>query len=459
MLEKQTVKRLKNDLAVKSADKLLTILSAPQTQTGVNIQGKNTAKKSADRGRGERQKNQQPRNIIELLSQKKLSKLAKSTLKSYNLIKKQYFWRGNLAIPPQNFIENVVSIFKNETDIPLEIPFFLSLNFVAAELLRLNVSIDFSDQTIKSDIWTVILAESGSSKTFATNVFEKAIEPKNLFDSGIQSAAKFIEELQKNNNGFWIRDEFAQLLKAMKTQSYLEEMPDYLLKAYDNQTISRKTLKNEIIVKDPALVFFGMNVYSTYLLNISAEELLDGSAQRFNYVIAEPDPARPDLSVPLYPFKLLKNTVKKSWKKLKFPMQNKKYILGTEAIKAFEEFFHNYCSAEAAKIPGSFLRRTLFKSLKYALIYHILLGKTNRKEIDADDISWGMRVILIHISDTKKLLENYGFSDLEKIIQKVENLKKKFAAQGKQLKTRDVIANIREIRTVHEANAILEISK
>ncbi len=450
----QAIVEVDDDILIKSADALLTVLSAPQTQSGVRVKDNFT---TADRGVIESIKKPQNRNFIEFLSKKNLSKDAKSTIKAYNLIKNTLNWRGNPAIPPANFLENITAVFKNETDIPLELPFFAGINFIAAHLLFLNVCIDFSGQIIKPDIWTIALAESGSAKTFAFNIFEKAIDIKNILDTGIQSSAKFIEELQKNNNAFWIRDEFAQLLKAMKTQSYLEELKDYLLKSYDNKTISRKTLKHEIIVENPALVLFGLSVYSTFLQNVSLEDMLDGFAQRPSYVIAKNDPERPELSVALYPFNLLRDTVKKSWKKIKFPAKNKKYILGQAAVRAFEDSFYAYAGTEYSKIPASFLRRTLFKSIKYALIYHIVLGKTKYKEIDAEDISWAMRLITLHISDTKEILENYGLSDLEKTIQKVENLKRKFAEAGKIIKARDIIANVKEIKNVNEAKAILEL--
>lgn len=453
-MERHIEVKAEDDFKAKTADSLLTVLSAPQQQAGVDVQGNITV---ADVRGHKRVKRQQTRSIIELLSHKTVSKDAKSTLKAYNLIKNQSNWRGNMAIPPASFLEAATAVFKNETDIALELPLFSALNFTAAHLLHLNAGIDFSNQIIKSDIWTIILAESGSAKTFANTVFEKAIDIKNFFDSGIQSAAKFIEEFQRHNNGFWIRDEFAQLLKAMKTQPYLEELKEYLLKIYDNKTIMRKTLNREVIVENPALVLLGLNVYSTYLTNVSLEDILDGFAQRFNYVIAQPDPERPDLSVALYPFKVLKDTIRKSWKKINFPRQDKKYILGPGATKSFEESFYNYASIEASKLPASFLRRTLFKSLKYALIYHVILGKGNKKEIDTEDISWAMRIVLLHISDIKDILKNYGFSELEKTIQKVENLKKKLALQGKPMKTRDIISNVKEIRSVPEAKAILKI--
>ena len=274
--------------------------------------------------------------FLDLLSKNSLSKETKDTLKSYFLLQNPQNWRGIVGIPAGSFLEIVTEVFRKKTDIPLELPFFGGISFIAAELLNLNVSVNFSGQIVKPDIWTIILAESGSSKTFSINVFEEAINIKNILDTGIQSAAKFIDEMQRRNNGFWIRDEFAQLLKAMKNQPYIEELKEYLLKIYDNKTIMRKTSKHEIVVEKPALVMLGLNVYSTYLINVSLEDILDGFAQRLNVVIAKEDPEHPDLSVALYPYGLLKDTVKKSWNKLKFPKENKEYILGKEAVKAFE---------------------------------------------------------------------------------------------------------------------------
>ena len=323
--------KIEENILLKNADSLLTSFSALQSHINTDVEDNlHTAEISLIKA----YKKRQSRNFIDFLSKKTAKNGGKNdknevkdTIKALIFAKNAINWRGNLAIPPASFFEDIISVFRNETDIPLELPFFASVNFIAARLLNLNVIIDFSGQNIKSDIWTIILAESGSAKTFAFNIFEKALDVENILDTGIQSSAKFIEELQNNNNAIWIRDEFAQLLKAMKTQSYLEELKDYLLKIYDNKTISRKTLKREIIVENPALVLFGLSVYSTFLQNVSLEDMLDGFAQRFSYVVAKTDTERPELSVALYPFGLLKNTVRNAWKKLRFPKNNKKYIL------------------------------------------------------------------------------------------------------------------------------------
>ena len=439
---------------VKSADRLLTTLSAPQTLSVVSVAVKN---KTADKGGSLSLKKPANADITSLVYSGKLSESAKAQLKSLILLNKKCNFRGDIAIPPFSFIENVVNVFKNKTDIPLEMPLIIGINYVAAELLKLNVNINFKEQYIKPDIWTILLARSGDGKTYTHNIFEKAIKLENIFDSGVQSAAKFIESVSENNHSIFFKDEIGQLLKALKNQSYMEEEKEYLLKIYDNKTIMRKTKDYEITVDDPALIILGMNAYDSFLTNVSSEDIVDGFAARFNYIIAKQDDSRPPLSVPLYPTGTLIKTVKNSWKKLKFPKDNTAYTLNKKAEKAFIDSFKNYANLENNNIPSAFLRRTLYKSLKYALIYHIILGKSKINEIDGEDVGWAMRLIFMHIEDIKELLEEYGFSKLENTVQKIESLKKKFKESGKVLKVRDIVSNIREIRTVNEARNILDI--
>ena len=133
---------------VKSADRLLTTLSAPQTLSVVSVAVKN---KTADKGGSLSLKKPANADITSLVYSGKLSESAKSQLKSLILLKKKCNFRGDIAIPPFSFIENVVNVFKNKTDIPLEMPLIIGINYVAAELLKLNVNINFKEQYIKPE--------------------------------------------------------------------------------------------------------------------------------------------------------------------------------------------------------------------------------------------------------------------------------------------------------------------
>ncbi len=466
MVEKSTQGQagieIEHNFSLKSADGLLTPLSAPQIQARVSVMDNFL---NADKGgamsekRGKKDGNN--RNLLNIVFDKTMSKTAKNDLKSLISFKNDINFRLFYVIPGGSFfIENSVNAFKKFTDIPLEIPFAIGMHFLAAYLLDLNVKINFEGQIVRSDIWSIVLADSGGGKSYTESRYDSAIEIKNKLSTGIQSAAKFIEELAKTPHTAWIRDEVGQFIKAIKTQSYLEELKDYLLIAATNGTIARTTKKDgEIAIKDPAIAFLGLNVFDTFVKNIDGDDIVDGFAQRFNYIIAKFDAGRPPLSVSLYKTSEIEKVIKDAWKKMPKPRKDKTYKLSPEAIQAFDTAFSLFAGNDEIRnnIPASFSRRILFKAVKYALIYHIVLGKADKAHIDEEDISYAMRLISVNFSDTKALLEYYGLSDLERTIRKVETLKRKLQASGKPIKPRDVISNVREIKNVQEAKAILEL--
>ncbi len=384
-------------------------------------------------------------------------KLVNSYLKGLIFFKNSLNSRIFSVIPPKAlFLEDSIIAFRDLTDIPLEIPLFVSIHLLSAYLLKLNVSIEFKNQVIKSDAWGIILATSGAAKSYTESRFENSMNIDNILNSGVVSAAAFVEELSKNNNSIWIKDEFAQLLKAMKNQPYMQELKEYLLKIYDNKTISRTTKKQgETIIENPAITILGLNVYESFLKNIDAEDLIDGFAQRFNYTIAKPDSDRPPLSVPIYDTGKIEKIIMRAWNKTPKPEENKIYYISKAAEKTFINSFLKLSGAN--DVPASFSRRILYKSLKYALIYHIILGKADKTKIDDTDIAWAVRLISIHIEDVKTMLREYSFSELEKKVARIEELKKEFAKIGRILKPRDIIRHLNSIKTVSEATAILNI--
>jgi len=457
-LQNQTAVKVKSSYLGKSADWLLTPLSAPEMLTDVSVAG---TKRNADRGVvgavfGNKL-NQQDRILIDILSKNDPKKSIKTALKFLLLEKNLPVWRENMAIPPTSLLEKVCELF-SKTDIPYELPIFTALSFLSGKLLSDDIKINMDGRIIRTDNWFILLAASGGGKTYAADVFQEAIKLDNIMAKGIVSAAAFVDELEKKNNGIWIKEEIAQVLKAMKTQSYMEELRGYLLELYNNGTIERVGRKKTITIENAALAIYGLNAYESFLANIIVEDLLDGLLPRFGIVLAEEDPNRPFLSVALYNWKQLVDGISKAWSKIKFPKTGAIYDFGRNAEIAYENEFYKRVKLDKNEIPPSFLKRTIFRAVKYSLIYHILLGKVNKKNIDGEDVAWGMRLADIHNQDIKKILREFGYGRLEKIVLKVEELKKKYELDGKILKPRDIISNIRDIKSVSEAKAILEIS-
>lgn len=398
-------------------------------------------------------KNERQGDLFDKISK---SEEARSTLKAMLAIKRHTpnEWRGLIATPPNSLLDSVISAFYQETDIPLEIPFFVTLHMLSAHLLRSGVKINFAGGKLKPDLWSVVLASSGAGKTFSTTYLERSCGVDDTFPEPA-SAAKFVDDLAAHNNSLWVRDEFAQLLKNIDTQPHMAEIRDYLLRTYDGKKITRRTKKESIEIEDPALTILGLTVYETFNQNVKAESMLDGFAQRFSYVIAKNDPTRPPEKFPLYDMSKHQAVIQRRWKSTINTAKHSEYTVGPEAETAFKEAFGSLFQGDMP-LPTSFFRRVMFRSVKYALLYHILLKKTS-KTLDSQDIGWAARVCKMHLQDAATLISDYDLPDFERIVQRAEEIRADCISADKPFTARDLIRRINAIKTTAQAYSIMTL--
>ncbi|MRT64166.1 DUF3987 domain-containing protein [Pseudomonas sp. CAH-1] len=397
-----------------------------------------------------------PAKQPDLFDQLSKSEEARETLKAMLAIRKMKAneWRGLMATPPNSLLESVVTAFYQKTDIPLEIPFFVTLHILSAHLLSHGVTVKFAGSALKPDLWSVILASSGAGKTYSSSFLETLCGVDETFPEPA-SAAKFVQDLSDHNNSLWVRDEFAQLLKAIETQPHMAEMKDYLLRTYDGKKISRRTKKDVIEVENPALTIIGMTVLETFKNNVSPESMLDGFAQRFSYVIAKNDPDRTTRDFPIYDMEPYKKEISKRWNSTVNSVKHQEYVMGKEAEEAFKQAFESLFQDEL-EVPASFFRRIMFRSVKYALVYHVMLKKT-AKTLDAEDMGWAARVCKMHLQDASELISHYNLPDFERIIQRAEEIRDECASEGKPFTAREIIRRMNAIKTASQATAIMQL--
>lgn len=365
-------------------------------------------------------------------------------------------WRGLIAMPPGTLVEDVVREFRDKTDIPLELPFFTVLHWISAYLLRNEIGVDVGEgQIVKPDVWTVLLASSGAGKSWTQKTVSKSLglDELEFKAAGAASAAVFIEKLEKGNKGIFVRDEFGQFLKALANQSHMEEIKDYLLRIHDNETIERETKKYTARVEDAALTILGFTVWETFPRQVSAEDMVDGFAQRFSYIIAEKDPARPMINYPIYHVKT--DRWRDKWDSLIGKIAHTEYVASEEAMDGYRTAFSLMWSAG---IPDSFYRRLLWRAHKYALIYHVMTGQGDRRELTAADYGWAGRVLTLHVQDAMKLLEAHGLSELERLCVSAESVKQKIERdEGRAVTPRDIVRGVYGVKTANEARSILSL--
>jgi hypothetical protein len=268
------------------------------------------------------------------------------------------------------------------------------------------------------------------------------------------TAATWIEEFAQKNHGMMWIDEYGKALRQMKEQTYQSEKIEYFLKIADNKAIERSTRAGTVRIEDPAMVMLGTTVDETFFEDLTPEQLLDGSAQRILFAFGKEDPSRPMRNYAVYETEEIEETeqLSRSWSKVTALPIHQSYPLTKEALDLHKEQFRIVCGES---VPKSFIRRVMWRAFKYALIYHVLLGKSSA-EIDREDMAYAHRIIRVHLYDLKKLLDRFNFSSTERIVRAAEALQER---KGRRLTTRDLVAGIRAIQNVGQARAILELMR
>ena len=317
-------------------------------------------------------------------------------------------------------------------------------------------------------LWTIVLAPSGSGKSLACSTTGRwlsgetgeSIVPQLL---NAASSARFVANISDTPKGLWVRDEFGQFLSQLQSLPHLEEIKDILLRAYSGEAIERRTKDVQIEIADHALSILGITVGETFEKQIGADSLVDGFAQRFNYICAHPDSDRPMYKFPIYfedmdsPEALtIFNRLRKGWIEVseRKDLESSVFTFSQDSIDLFKDGFQRLFPE--VEIPGSFFRRSMFSVFSYASIFHVAAGKPGTY-ISQDSMSLALRMVAMHLDHAKLLLRGYGISELEGIVRKAEALVSKRSARGQETKPRDLIANIRLIRSAPQAQSILNL--
>ena len=359
-----------------------------------------------------------------------------------------------IATPAGTILSKAVWAIKNSTDLPVEIAFFNVIHIISAFCLSRNITIDFDGQTLLPDLHSIILAPSGSGKTYQQKILNNSIPEEYKIPEfpNPDTDAAFFESLLTHNNSFFQRDEYAQFLKTINTDKNMAKGKDYLLRVYDNSDITRTTKKEgEKRIEKPALTILGSTVDKTFTNYVTEEMLLDGLAQRFSYIYAtERADKKPRYNAHKH-IEDLKNEFTEIFKRVVYD----EYIISQEALSYFD---NSYAALIQVKqdVDNSFFRRIHFKIVKYALIYHIVLKKDNNV-IDLQDMEWADRIVYKNLNDLKKLLSNYNISELAKKVETAEKLKQKYDKEGKKLTTRNLIQSCSFVKNSAEAKFIMSL--
>jgi hypothetical protein len=262
-----------------------------------------------------------------------------------------------------------------------------------------------------------------------------------------------MKDLSDYNRSYWHVDEFGLFLQNIENRESHQEIKEYLLKLYDGDMLRRGTKCDPIEIQDPALTIIATTVIGTFKDYLTADMLLGGFAQRFQYVVV--DEVRPPM--PIYSINREEVVAigRKSWERVCSLPLHPLYRVSSHALSAFESRYLQLF--DSGSTDSSFFRRVLWRAPRYALLYHVLLGKRDAT-IDAEDMEWGLRVAELHLHDFRKVMDLFDMNRLATVIENAEKVRDKIRVQeGREVTARDLIAKVRHIENAGTARFVLDV--
>lgn len=212
------------------------------------------------------------------------------------------------AIPPletrieeSNLIKRWIRVCSQRTDAYTDFHHATGLTLLGI-IADKKIFIRTLQDTIYPNVWTFILAGSGSRKSTCIK-FIKEHQSLLYTEKRAPIASSFspeglIEHLDATPHSYWLRDECAGILKAFKMKGYMAEGKELFLELFDSTPISRRIKKKRKgeqsfwSIQDPYInVIFGTTPAS-FSRHLEEDDILDGFLPRF--LIYNPRGPRPE---------------------------------------------------------------------------------------------------------------------------------------------------------------------
>jgi hypothetical protein len=332
------------------------------------------------------------------------------------------------------------------SDIPVSIPIFAFFVCISSILTRKGCRFSVPEASINGntlDLWILLLADSGCSKTYASNKIIQLF-PEGTLSPQIQnivSEKALCLEMKRISSGLWVQDEGLKFLLSIENKnSPLQAVKPLLLELKTSGKYTRIHSKAEesIVLIDNAYSLLFLGTCREFDLNKKMlKSTYDGLFRRFQFVDGSDKLGRKMEDYPLYRFpieqtKHLEQRIKAVLDQEFFP----NYEFKKEAIDLYETTFKALFQREEKiyvkyGVDEGIYRTYMMEAFKFAVIDHI----TNLKPghiVDEHSLQTGLQIVVyllncyIHLLNERKTnIFNIPNSETTNSTQLQVNIKEK----------------------------------
>lgn len=363
--------------------------------------------------------------------------------------------------PPGTVLDEIVTRLNSDTDLPPMLGVASAMAAISAALVASGSTVKWPGETdgIELDLWLIALAPSGAGKTWVRAVVNEGIgiSSPELPEPG--SAPAMIHSLATcDGRAYWPRDEYGQLMRAIADGGPRGDLRDVLLRVYDHSELVHNTVsRGETRVEKPVVTIFGTSVDTTWADCIDAQMLADGLLARHLFIVAE---ARA-LRVPRYPKRAIVSSISASSIGITDRLKGRNvYEISPEAAAVYDGLWHELVGELNGSLDSAYVRRITWTAAKYAVIYHLILGRDGHR-VGVTAMRWAWRMVMSHCFSTKLVLSTAD-QTLAGRIERISNWVAEQQEGGTDVWAPTFVRRLiqqfrRDLKGVHEAKQILDI--
>lgn len=308
------------------------------------------------------------------------------------------------------------------SDIPVSIPIFAFLVCISSILTKKGCKFSVPDASINEntlDLWILLLADSGCSKTYASNKIIQLF-PEGTLSPQIQnivSEKALCLEMKRISNGLWIQDEGLKFLLSIENKnSPLQAVKPLLLELKTSGKYSRIHSKAEesIVLIDNAYSLLFLGTCREFDLNKKMfKSTYDGLFRRFQFVDGSDKLGRKMEDYPLYRFPIEQiNHLEQRIKAVLDQEFFSNYEFKKEAVDLYETTFKALFQREGKMytkygVDNGIYRTYMMEAFKFAVIDHIINLKPGHI-VDEHSLQTGLQIVVyllncyIHLLNERK---------------------------------------------------------
>ena len=363
--------------------------------------------------------------------------------------------------PPNTILESILSVWKDKTDFPLELPFFIFLVYFGLFLNIKKKGVIKADSTSIERSWKylnfnlMIIANSGDGKS-QTQTFMSDLFNNLLRDGGelpvlgqAKSERAYCEGIQKIGEiGLLNIDEYGQFM-LNQNDAENQNIIRLFLRLYDG-TVDYKTKDDTFDLKNLKWSVLTAMTPTSMDKKFTEEVMNNGAGNRTLIVFGNERKISKASSKHWNSFNKIQdelNTLVENTTLLD------EYYISKEAEDAYEQSFNLMCKIN---VPKGYVRRTLDQSYKWALLMKIICGKGHTVQIEAEYMGWAGRISALLLSNVIRLIEISKGQELNTKVERIEKWLKDKDAENNIVTLRD-LAQSKRISKTSEGKELLEI--